>query len=140
MNEQVPDTEHKILKRRASTDLEDVADKIEIEVPEKEEISFVLSQSPKTRSRMKIVSASQEDLDALETRCSPAKDYQVRKNKNLPKSVSSSSDFELPDLPQPPTEVLTKKEDVKLDSSSSEDEDLGNEILKGYAKLNNLRK
>lgn len=59
-------SEKRLSRRNRSTDLDEVADK--------DEISFVLSQSPKTRSKKRMQSED-IDLDAIETRCSPAKDY-----------------------------------------------------------------
>jgi hypothetical protein len=69
----VPTEQAESFSRRRSTDLD--------EVVEKDEISFVLSQSPNTRSRLRMEREAQQDddnEDLKETRCSPIKDYQVR--------------------------------------------------------------
>lgn len=57
---------------------------------DKDEISFVLSQSANTKSRRKMEdtekmekkdeesSSEEDDIDAKETRCSPVKDYMIK--------------------------------------------------------------
>lgn len=131
LNEQIPPTtsgevteQKKVSRRKKSVDIEEIAEKLNRrnrstdldEVADKDEISFVLSQSPKTRSKRRMESASQEiDLDAIETRCSPAKDYQMREQVRDQLNSSSSSEFAMPYAQAPQTiQTIPEPEEDKL--------------------------